>query len=60
MIMQIKFNEKTSDENQMFLLDINKHQAVVPYIPEPKIDLSKYNGFEFYGLFLGYSRIDVK
>jgi hypothetical protein len=70
----IKYNEKTSGENQMFVLDMNKHYQifaledniynytssyVAPYTPpEPKIDLSKYEGFEVYGIFKSYSRID--
>jgi len=74
MILTIKFNEKTSDENQMFVLDTNKHYQIFaledninnytatyvkPYTPpEPKIDLSKYEGFDVYGIFKSYSRID--
>ena len=75
MILTIKFNERTSDENQMFVLDINKHYQIIliedniknyntstySYIPlntTPKVDLSKYDGFEVYGIFKSYSRID--
>jgi hypothetical protein len=76
MIITIKFNEKTSDENQMFVLDMNKHYQIFaledninnyvsntstwlpPDTPTPKIDLSKYDGFEVYGIFKSYSRID--
>jgi len=75
MVLTIKFNERTSDENQMFVLDINKHYQIIPiedniknyntstysYIPlntTPKVDLSKYDGFEVYGIFKSYSRID--
>jgi len=76
MIITVKFNERTSDENQMFVLDMNKHYQIFSledniknyttasltrpsYTPsEPRIDLSKYEGFEFYGIFKSYSRID--
>lgn len=75
MIITVKFNERTSGENQMFVLDMNKHYQIFaledninnnytstyvkPYTPpEPKIDLSKYEGFEVYGIFKSYSRID--
>ena len=72
--MTVKFKERTSDDNQMFVLDMNKHYQIFaledninnytstyvkPYTPpEPKIDLSKYEGFEVYGIFKSYSRID--
>lgn len=72
MILTVKFNERTSDENQMFVLDMNKHYQIfsledninnytslTPYTPpEPKPDLSKYEGFEVYGIFKSYSRVD--
>ena len=28
MIIKVKFNERTSDENQMFVLDMNKHYQI--------------------------------
>ena len=74
MVLTIKFNERTSDENQMFVLDMNKHYQIFaledninnytatyvkPYNPpDPKMELSKYDGFEVYGIFHSYSRID--
>jgi hypothetical protein len=58
----------------MFVLDMNKHYQifaledninnytsnyVASYIPpEPRIDLSKYEGFKVYGIFISYSRVD--
>lgn len=72
--MTVKFNERTSGENQMFVLDMDKHYQIFaledninnytstyvkPYTPpETRIDLSKYEGFEVYGIFKSYSRID--
>lgn len=71
-IFVIKFNERTSDKNQMFIVDVNKHYLIFtledninyasyvkPYTPpNPKISLTKYHGFGVYGIFKGYSRID--
>jgi hypothetical protein len=70
----IKYHEKTSDENQMFLLDLTKHYQIMPiedniknytssyagsYNPQkPRVDLSKYDGKMVYGIFEGYGRID--
>jgi hypothetical protein len=74
MIITVKFNKRTSGENKMFVLDMNKHYQIFalednmnnytsnyvkPYTPpDPKKDLSKYDGFEVYGIFKSYSRID--
>lgn len=30
MVLTIKFNERTSDENQMFCLDSSKHYQIIP------------------------------
>lgn len=55
----IKYHEKTSDENRMFLLDLSKHYQIIPMEdPRPKVDLSKYDGKMVYGIFEGYGRID--
>jgi hypothetical protein len=55
----IKYHEKTSGENQMFLLDLTKHYQIVPInTPQSKVDLSKYDGKIVYGIFEGYGRID--
>jgi len=70
----IKYHEKTSGENQMFLLDLTKHYQIIPledniknytatyvkpYIPPtPRVDLSKYDGKMVYGIFEGYGRVD--
>jgi hypothetical protein len=55
----IKYHEKTSGENQMFLLDLTKHYQIVPInTPQSKVDLSKYDGRMVYGTFEGYGRND--
>lgn len=55
----IKYHEKTSDENQMFLLDLTKHYQIIPLNnPQLKVDLSKYDGRMIYGVFEGYGRMD--
>jgi hypothetical protein len=68
----IKYHERTSDENQMFLLDSSKHYQIIPIEdnidnytykstyspPTPKVDLSKYDGKMVYGTFEGYGRIN--
>ncbi len=69
----IKYHEKTSDENQMFVLDTSKHYQIIPledHIPyhtglyqsnkkyKTRIDLSKYNGVKIFGIFDSYSKID--
>ncbi len=70
----IKYHEQTSGENQIFLLDMNKHYQIMPmedniknykssYVgpytpPTPRVDLSKYDGKMVYGIFEGYGRID--
>lgn len=55
----IKYHEKTSDENQMFLLDLTKHYQIMPLNnPQSKVDLSKYDGKMVYGIFEGYGRMD--
>lgn len=51
----IKYHEKTSGENQMFLLDLTKHYQIVSLnTPQSKVDLSKCSGKIVYGIFEGY------
>jgi hypothetical protein len=53
----IKYHEKTSEENQIFVLDLSKNHQICEMEDVYK-DLSKYDGCGFFGIFIGYSRID--
>jgi hypothetical protein len=53
----IKYHEKTPEKNQIFVLDLSKNHQICE-IEDVYKDLSKYDGCSFFGIFIGYSRID--
>jgi hypothetical protein len=53
----IKYHEKTPEKNQIFVLDLSKNHLLCEIEGVYK-DLSKYDGCSFFGIFIGYSRID--
>jgi hypothetical protein len=59
----IKYHEKTPQKNQIFVLDLSKNHQICEIEDENLTedvykDLSKYDGCSFFGVFIGYSRID--
>jgi len=67
----IKYHESTSGENQIFTLDTSVHYQCKFLVDHRltdtynefehynnEVDLSKYNGLQFYGTFFNYSCID--